>query len=78
MRGGTETQRSKLCQLLRSIREEAGVFQVDLANKLGRQQSFVSKYESGEKTLTFLEVRDICHALDLPFHEFIDRYERMQ
>ena len=48
---------------LKEIRLKKGVRQVDLATALGRQQSYVAKFESGEKTLDFIEVLDICHAL---------------
>jgi ribosome-binding protein aMBF1 (putative translation factor) len=58
MRRSRETQKRKVRDLLRGLREAAGLRQVDLAARLKRPQSFVSKYESGEKTLDFLEVRD--------------------
>jgi transcriptional regulator with XRE-family HTH domain len=37
--------------------------QEDLAKALDRTQYFVSRYESGQRGLDFLEVRDICRAL---------------
>lgn len=55
----SETQKRKVRELLRDIREAAGLRQVDLAARLKRPQSFVSKFESGEKTLNFLEVKEV-------------------
>ncbi|MGH3088120.1 MAG: helix-turn-helix domain-containing protein [Rubrobacteraceae bacterium] len=61
--------------LLREIRTEAGLRQVDLAGRLGQPQSFVSKYESGERRLDLLEVRQICEAVDVSLEEFVRRLE---
>ncbi|MGH2508086.1 MAG: helix-turn-helix domain-containing protein [Ktedonobacteraceae bacterium] len=75
MRKPSETQKRRVRELLRELREAAKLRQIDLAERLGRPQSFVSKYESGEKTLDFLEVKEVCHALDVPMVEFVRRYE---
>lgn len=69
------TQKKKLRELLQKIRKKAGVRQVDLAKRLGRPQSFVSKYESGEKTLDFIEVKDVCEALGMSMQEFVKKFE---
>ncbi len=71
----SETQKRKLRKLLRNLREEAGLRQVDLATRLKRPQSFVSKYESGEMALGFLEVRQLCRILGVSFIDFARRYE---
>lgn len=70
-----ETQKRKVRDLLRGFREAAGLRQVDLAARLKRPQSFVSKYESGEKTLDFLEVKEVCRTLGVPLADFVRRYE---
>lgn len=72
----SEPQKRKLRKLLRTLREEAGLRQVDLATRLERPQSFVSKYESGEMTLGFLEVRQLCRILGISFTDFVRRYEK--
>jgi DNA-binding XRE family transcriptional regulator len=41
----------RLCSLLRELRHEACLTQVQVAARLGVPQSFVSKYESGERRL---------------------------
>jgi transcriptional regulator with XRE-family HTH domain len=66
---------AKLQALLREVRTEAGIRQTDLAERLGQPQSFVSKYESGERRLDILELRDVCEALGLPLAEFVERLE---
>ena len=64
-----------LQNLLRDIRLEAGLNQVELANRLDHPQSYVSKYESGERRLDLLELREICGALDVSLVEFVTRLE---
>jgi transcriptional regulator with XRE-family HTH domain len=66
----------KLQALLIEARREAGFNQVALAKKLGRPQSFVSKYESGERRLDIVELREICQALKIPLPMFAKRFEK--
>ncbi len=68
-------QQESLQGLLRQIRLDAGLRQIDLAHRLGRPQSFVSKYESGEKRLDVLELRQICEAVGISLIEFVRRFE---
>lgn len=62
-------------ELLRQMREEAGLRQVDLADKLGHPQSFVSKYESGDRCLDLVELEEVCKALGISLSAFVRRYE---
>ena len=61
--------------LLRSVREEAGVTQVELAERLKMEQSTVSKIERRERRVDVTELRRICIALGVSFVEFISRLE---
>jgi transcriptional regulator with XRE-family HTH domain len=65
----------QLRESLRGFRERAGLRQSDLSSRLGRPQSFVSKYESGERRLTFIEVREICIALGVRFSTLARTFE---
>lgn len=65
----------KMQELLRQIRLNAGMTQEDLASKLGRPQSFVSKYESGERRLDVLELREVCNALKITLANFVQKLE---
>ena len=69
------TERERLQGLLRRFRLDAGLRQVDLANRLGHHQSYVSKYESGERRLDLLELKAVCRALGVPLAVFIRRFE---
>lgn len=61
--------------LLRELRLEAGITQSDLARQLEKPQSFVSKFETLERRLTFEEVETICTALGLKLPVFFERLE---
>ena len=75
MRKNPDPNRPILLALLRAVRLEAGMRQTDLANRLGHPQSYVSKYESGERRLDLLELREICIALGISLEIFISRLE---
>ena len=47
------------------IRQSKGLTQIEIAERLGRPQSFVSKYESGERRLDVIEFLGVCQALSI-------------
>jgi transcriptional regulator with XRE-family HTH domain len=44
---------------------KSNLTQADIATKMGRAQSFVSKYENGERHLDVIEFIDVCEAVCL-------------
>ena len=72
----TLRKRRVLWSLLRQVRKEAGMRQADVAAKLGVPQSFVSNYESGERRLDILELREVCEVLGITLPTFIKRLEQ--
>jgi len=68
-------QQAQLQTLLRRLRTEAGLTQCQLAARLRQPQSFVSKYESGERLLDQVELRQICDAVGVPLTELVRRWE---
>ncbi len=50
---------------LKAVRLRRGVTQQELANLLGRPQSFVAKTEGLERRLDVLEYLEICDALEI-------------
>ena len=65
----------ELQDLLKEIRREKDLTQTEIAVVIEQSQSFVSKYESGERILDLLEVRFICRRLGLSLVEFCTRLE---
>jgi transcriptional regulator with XRE-family HTH domain len=66
---------AQLLVLLKELRQSAGLRQQDLAERLGRPQSFVSKYESGERRLDVVDLIAVCRALGTSLHEFAVLFE---
>lgn len=60
---------------LRKARESAGLLQSELAARLNVDQPFVSKCESGQRRLDFIEVREWCAALGMTLNEFTTSFE---
>ena len=53
-------------------RHLCGVTQAELSKRLGKHQSFVSKYENGERRLDIAEIIEICKALRIDPHELVN------
>jgi transcriptional regulator with XRE-family HTH domain len=64
MRKSVHTRAYKaLCERLVAARRKAELTQTELARILGRQQSFVAKYEGGERRIDVIELIEITTAL---------------
>ncbi|NJO17099.1 MAG: helix-turn-helix domain-containing protein [Thioploca sp.] len=55
-------QNQLLCKALKEMRERAGLTQRKLCRKLGREHSFISKCELGERRVDIIEFYWICKA----------------
>ena len=52
-------------ETLKETRLRNGLRQQDVAEALGRPQSYVAKIESGERKADFVEVLELCNAVGL-------------
>jgi len=59
-----------------AARKKAGVTQQVLADRLGKHQSFISKYESGERRLDVIEFIAIAREIDIDPAKFIKNLEK--
>jgi transcriptional regulator with XRE-family HTH domain len=57
-------------------RKKKGITQKQLAIRLGRPQSFVSKYERGERRLDVVEFARVARALGIDPIRFLRRFYR--
>jgi transcriptional regulator with XRE-family HTH domain len=63
----------QVCDLLRQLRRETGLTQVEVAEALGVPQSFVSRYESGQQRLDVVELRHVAEILGTSIPKFLER-----
>ncbi len=70
-----DTQNVVLQELLIGLRTGAQLTQKQLSTQLNRPQSYVSKYESGERKLTLIEIRSIALCCGSTLKEFVVSYE---
>ena len=56
-------EHAKLRELLVAARKSAGLTQREVADRLKRPQSFVAKYEGGERRLDVIEFLEVAGAL---------------
>lgn len=65
----------RLSWLLRQLRLEAELTQVEVAKRLHAPQPFVSKYESGDRRLDLIELRHVVDALEVPPGMLLERFD---
>lgn len=61
-------------EMLLRARISKGLLQSDVAELLGRNQAFVSKYERGERRIDLPEFMEIAEAMNIDVVEFIVDY----
>lgn len=69
-------EHDRLRRLLKEARDERGVTQQELADRLKRPQSFVSKVEMGERRLDLVELRELCRALGVDLVDLVRAFDR--
>jgi transcriptional regulator with XRE-family HTH domain len=62
--------------VLRKARERAELTQEDVANRLGKTQTYISKCERGERRIDVLELRAFCGAFGISLKHFVGLLER--
>jgi transcriptional regulator with XRE-family HTH domain len=61
-------------EFLKETRVAKNLTQADVATSLGLPQSYVSKYESGERRLDFVETVLLCEAFGMKIKDFVAAY----
>jgi len=62
--------------VLRAVRKKSNLTQKEVAKRLGRPQSFVSKYEGSERMLDVIDLLDVANALEVPWSSILEEVER--
>ena len=74
--GGPHTH---LVDILKRARERSGLRQEDVAARLGRDQTFVSLIERGQRRVDVIEFFEIAQALETdPVQLFVELKERIK
>ena len=60
-----------IVERLKQARNEAGLGQVEVAEKLGRTQSYVSKIESGQRRLDVFQLKEFAKLYKKPLDYFV-------
>ena len=55
---------AKFAELIRHVREKAGLNQYELAARVGKPQSYISKIERSARRLTLVDLEEIARALE--------------
>ena len=55
-----------------SLRKSKGISQIDLANKIGLDRTYLSRVETGKQNLTMDNFIKICDGLNVSLKEFFD------
>lgn len=66
----------RLQVLLVEARKKVGLTQLELSSRLRRPQSFVSKYERGERRLDVIEFGEVARALGVDPLRFLGKLYR--
>ena len=61
---------------LREARERAGLLQTEVAKRLGKPQSYVSKCESGERRVDVVELAAFAELYGASIESFVSRRRR--
>lgn len=64
---------NRVGKILASLRQEINLTQSEFANRLGKPQSFVSKLESGERSLHVEELIGVANVLEVPATRIVTR-----
>jgi transcriptional regulator with XRE-family HTH domain len=56
-------EHKRLMELLAAARKSVGLTQQELADQIGENQNFISKYECGERRLDMLEIAAISRPI---------------
>jgi transcriptional regulator with XRE-family HTH domain len=65
-----------LLDLLRKLRRDRNLSQADIGERIQKRQTFVSKYELGERRLDVIELRAVCKAIGVSLPDFVSEFEK--
>ena len=70
-----QRERKILLEVVRELRKQRNLTQDQLAKSMGVKQAFISKYETGERRLDFLDLVAICDVMGVSIVKFAEKFE---
>lgn len=64
-----------LLKVIRATRAKSGLTQAQCSAALGRPQSFISDVERGVRRLDIIQLRELCHVLNVSLPTFVKLLE---
>jgi len=65
-----------MLERLREARAAAGLSQRAVAARIGKPQSYIHKWECGQRQLNLVDLRDLCNALEISFVHFVSELDQ--
>lgn len=69
---------NRLIELMIAARQDAQLTQQQVADRLHKPQSYVAKFERGERRLDLVEFLDLAKAVRIDPRRIIDQIEKLQ
>ena len=66
----------KLGSVLKKHREKLGIYQSDIAKRIGVSTMAVSYWESGKRSMYASHLRDYCHILGLTIDQVFEEMKK--
>ncbi len=67
-----QNEHKKIVERLKQARLESGLGQVDVAKKLGKTQSYISKIESGQRRFDVLQLKEFAKIYNKTLDFFVN------
>ena len=64
-------EHNEIAGRLKTVRIKAGLGQVEVAKKLGKTQSYLSKIESGQRRFDVLQLKEFAKLYKKPLNYFV-------
>jgi transcriptional regulator with XRE-family HTH domain len=61
-----------LIERLKVLRKESGITQSELATRIGRDQTYISKIEGKQRRIDVIELQSFCEALGVDVLDFLE------
>lgn len=71
-----QNDHKRIVERLKQARLEVGLGQVEVAKKLGRTQSYISKIESGQRRFDVLQLKEFAKVYKKPLDFFIKQHAK--